>query len=408
MRSHSSSRSAARVLCAAGICLASLSLHAGDWPRWLGPNGDNIAPAAEQFDADVSKWKVAWKANVGRGYSAVVVAGNRAFTLGHDEKSGETVFCFDATSGEVLWKHAYEAQLMPAMHPGGPNATPTVVGNHVITLSKDGQVFCLTADKGTKVWQASLTEAMEIKVPQWGFASSAVVDGDQVLFSAGKVVALDRATGKTLWTSKSTNKPGYTTAVAFTADGKKFIAAMDATGLSVLTNPGGEEVARHPYKAMFEVTASTPYVLAQGKRLLISGNQSAELLGFDGQKLTPLWTSTELKTALNNSVLLDGVLYGIDGRQGTAARFVAVNLEDGKVKWAKPAFGYGTTIGVGKTLLALTENGELATVKSSPEAFSEIGRQQVLGKTCWTPPVYANQRIYVRNDRGDVVCLVGS
>ena len=184
---------AGAALASAMLFCSTAPLRAGDWPRWLGPNGDNVAPDAAGFNPDLGKWKVAWKAAVGRGYAAVAVAGGRAYTLGHDEKAQETVYCFDATTGAVLWKHAYDAQLMPKMHPGGPNATPTIVGGKVITVSKDGQVFCLAADKGTQLWQASLVDGAGLALPRWGFASSAVVDGPQVLFGGGKVAALDLA-----------------------------------------------------------------------------------------------------------------------------------------------------------------------------------------------------------------------
>ncbi len=77
---------------------------AEDWPHWLGPNGDNIAPAVGGFETDLGKWKVAWKANVGRGYSSVAVANGRAYTVGHDGKTQETLFCFDANSGKITWQ----------------------------------------------------------------------------------------------------------------------------------------------------------------------------------------------------------------------------------------------------------------------------------------------------------------
>jgi len=34
-----------------------------------------------------------------------------------------------------------------------------------------------------------------------------------------------------------------------------------------------------------------------------------------------------------------------------------------------------------------------------------LSRIPVLDKKCWTNPVYANGRIYVRNDQGDTLCL---
>lgn len=390
----------------AGLALAITPLAARDWPNFLGPNKNNIAPSESPFDSDLNHWKVAWKGAVGLGYSSIIVAGNRAFTLGHDKKSNETVFCLDAASGNVLWKFSYEAKLLANMHPGGPNASPTVVGNRVITVSKDGQVYCLSADKGQKLWQANLSEILGVKVPGWGFASSPVVSHGRILVSAGKVTVLDLETGKPVWTSKTANKTGYTTPVLFERNGTEFIAALDAKGISILKSNDGQEVARHPFKAQFDMVATTPTILNGGNRIFISSNSDAEMLLFDGRNLSRAWANKEIKNTMNNSVVFDGVLYGIDGRQKTPqCRLVSVNAENGELNWAKAGFGYGNTIGIGNTLLALTENGELVSVKPEPGGYREISRQQVLAKLCWTTPVYANNRIYVRNDRGDVVCL---
>jgi outer membrane protein assembly factor BamB len=198
--------------------LAVPLLHAADWPHWLGPNGDNIAPESGHFEADLNKWSEAWKAKVGRGYSSMIVSRDRAYTIGHDEKSQETVRCLDIKTGDVIWSYSYDAQLLPKMHPGGPNASPTVVGDRVITLSKDGQIFCLSADKGKELWKANLGKILEIeKLPAWRYASSAVVDDGRVLFSAGKVAALDLKSGKTLWTSKNAYHPGLYHANRFQA-----------------------------------------------------------------------------------------------------------------------------------------------------------------------------------------------
>jgi len=389
-----------------GLSLLLPAVNASDWPRWLGPNGDNIAPEAAGFDPDLSKWRVAWKAEVGKGYSTVTVAGNRAYTLGHDGQGKETVFCFNPASGAVLWEHSYDADLIARAHPGGPNASATVAGDRVFTLSKDGQVFCLDAAKGTVVWKAALAEVMGVKLPNWGFASTPVLHDGKLLLSGGKVAALDAQTGKAAWVSQEENHPGHATAVVFSRAGTDYVAALHGKGLSVLTAKDGKEVARHPFKANFDMTATTPVALAEGNRILISGNMTSELLGFDGQALASLWVSTEFKNAMNNSVRGDGVRYGIDGRQGSAAaRFVCLG-DDGKVVWAKEDFGYGTVIGIGaETLLALTENGELVTVKASRDGYQELSRLQVLGKTCWTSPVFADGRIFVRNDKGDLACL---
>lgn len=388
----------------AASLLASLPLAAADWPQWLGPNRNNVAPA-DAFDGNLSQWKVAWKTNVGLGYSAVTVAANRAYTLGHDGKGNETIVCLDATRGDVLWKHSYPAELLPKMHSGGPNATATVHGNRVFTLGKDGHAFCLDADSGKVVWQSKLTE-LGHEVPMWGFASSPVIDGSRLLLLAGRVTALNLDDGKLLWTSKAQSHPGYSTAVVFTRDGRRFIAAHGGKELCILAADDGAEVTRRTFKVNFDVIATTPYALAQGTRLLISGNTGAELLDFDGAQLTPVWTSSEAKTALNNSVPIGDTLYALDGRQGsTSTRLVALDISNGKPRWTQPNFGYGSVIGVGTALVALTESGEIVAARATPDRYHELGRQQILSKTCWTPPTFGNNRIYARNDKGDLVCL---
>ena len=389
------------------MALVSLGSFASDWPKWLGPTGENSAPEGAQFNPDLNTWKVAWTKDVGLGYSALAVVGDRAYTMGHDGKSKENVYCLNASNGEQLWSYSYEAPLLAHLHTGGPNATPTIVGNKVITLSKNGLVFCFSADKGEVLWQANLLELFGIKLPQWGFASSAFVDGNQVLFCGGKVCALSLDTGKMIWTSKTAYLPaGYAQSPVFEMDGSKFVAALDGKGLSILSAKDGSEIARRPVKALFDMNATTPVILDHGKRIFISCTVQSEMLSFDGSKLVLLWGGKEMRNVMNNSVFQDGSIYGISGeQQQTTNSLVSIKESDGKENWSQSAIGYGTTIGIGKTLLILTERGELITAKIDPAKYTEISRRKVLEEVCWTTPTYANGKIFLRNDKGHVVVL---
>ena len=72
-------------------------------------------------------------------------------------------------------------------------------------------------------------------------------------------------------------------------------------------------------------------------------------------------------------------------------------------------------LGIGKVddkLIILSDFGELITAQASPKTFKPISRAQVLGdgnydrkNPCWTMPVLANGRIYVRDARGKLVCI---
>ena len=68
-------------------------------------------------------------------------------------------------------------------------------------------------------------------------------------------------------------------------------------------------------------------------------------------------------------------------------------------------FGMGSvTVADGK-LIVLGEKGNLVVAQASPEGYKPIAQATVLTGKCWTVPVLANGRIYVRNAKGDVVCL---
>jgi len=383
-------------------------LHANDWPQWLGPHGSNQV-AGEGFKPDLSGYSVLWEKQIGLGYASITVVGNRAFAMGHDAEGKETVFCLDAASGKAIWQHSYGAELLPRMHKGGPNATPTVQGDRVYTLSKDGQLLCLNVANGDVHWQVNLIDVFQIKMPNWGFASSPVINDGRVFVSAGKVAALDAASGERLWVSATAQHPGYTTPVLFQHGSTEYVAALDGKGLSILTARDGTEVVRHPFKAQFDMLATTPVVLNEGRAIFISGNMSSELLAFDGADLSLRWRSRDIRNAMNNSVIKDKVIYGVDGKQGSRnARLVAVKLEDGKLLWSRDGFGYGNTIGVGDYILSLNESGELAVSGTGRDAYKEFSRRKVLDKTCWTTPVFAQDRIYIRNDQGHLVCLAGS
>ena len=84
---------------------------------------------------------------------------------------------------------------------------------------------------------------------------------------------------------------------------------------------------------------------------------------------------------------------------------MVMDLESGKELWTKRDFGFASLIAIGKTLLILTEQGELVTAKANSESYQEISRIPLLEGICWTDPVYSYGRIYIRNERGKVICL---
>ena len=397
-----------RMFFAAFVALPFLMqpLAAGDWPHWLGPNGDNVVAADENFDPNLNNWEIAWQKEVGLGYSSITTANGKAYTMGHDGSSIETIVCFDAATGEKIWDYAYKGELLPRMHVGGPNASVTISGGKAYAISKDGQVFCLDADEGTKVWSIKLTHLLKMEVPQWGFGSSPVEYEGDILINAGKTVALDKGTGKPSWISKKDRRAGYGSPAVFSKNGKDYIATMDADGLSILDASNGAEIARFGQKVKYDMNATTPAVFEKGEQIFFYTNSNSAMLAFDGKKLTAEWGDRKLQNALSGSVLIGNALYGLNGSyKNEKTSLYSRNIRDGKANWVVPRYGYASLIAVGDTLVILTENGDLVTAPAKAKEYKEISRKKLLEAICWTNPTYGDGKIFVRNEHGVLICL---
>src|SRR5262245_60081177 len=89
------------------LLVLAATASAGDWPQWLGPKRNGSTPEKVVPWKKGEKPKLLWKAPVGNGYSAPVIAGGKVFlhARGKDlEKEEEQVTAFDAVTGKELWK----------------------------------------------------------------------------------------------------------------------------------------------------------------------------------------------------------------------------------------------------------------------------------------------------------------
>src|SRR5690349_5339942 len=132
------------------------SAFADDWPQWRGPARNGISQEQGWLDQFPEAGPaVAWKAAVGLGFSSFVVAGGKAYTVGH-ANGADTVFCFDALTGKEVWKHSYPAELGDKFFEGGTTGTPTLDGNRLYWLSRWGDLFAFDAATGKIAWNRQL------------------------------------------------------------------------------------------------------------------------------------------------------------------------------------------------------------------------------------------------------------
>ena len=387
--------------------LAPALASADDWPhfRGLARNGTSSEKSWR------SEWPgeppIAWKAQVGLGFSSIVVANGRAATAGHAD-GHDTVFCFDAATGKPIWKHSYAAELGDKFFEGGTTGTPTFDGARLFWLSRWGDLFCFEAADGKIVWQKNIQKETGAPLPMWGFTGTPLVSGvagNLLVLNVGEAgVALDKADGKIVWQSAAKDA-GYSTPLPFESGGAKLALFGNATNYLAVDPVTGKEAWRFRWVTQYGVNAADPIV--SGDRVFISTGygKGGALLQLGGDEPKQLWKTKALRTQLNAAVLFDGYLYGVDGDTTDKGSLKCIEFATGTEKWSQPGFGNGAVIVADGKLIALSGDGELSIAPASPVAFKPTAHAKVLGPKCWTAPMLANGLVYCRNSRGEIVVV---
>src|SRR5215207_570261 len=314
------------------LCLFAGQAAAADWPQFRGPNRDGISTEANVLRG----WppagpKVLWKVPIGDGYSQVVSAGGRLFTL--DAKGAdENAVALDPATGKQIWRVRLDRKYVDGQG-DGPRSTPTVDGDLVYVLSANGKLAALRAANGQTVWQHDLRSEYGATPPQWGISTSPLVEGNLLLVNVGgsgnkSIIAFDKATGKPVWTSQN-DGAGYSAPIAITVRGVRQVIVFTADGIVSVSPEDGRLFWRTSWKTDYDVNAATPIFFPPDKLFVSSGyGTGSALLQINRTNVAEVWRSRGMKNQFSSSVLHDGILYGFDD-----ATFKAIDAATGNERW---------------------------------------------------------------------------
>jgi outer membrane protein assembly factor BamB len=375
------------------------------WPGWRGPQRNGISLETGW----ATRWpptaaKVLWKASVGKGFSAFAVANGCAYTIGN-AGGQDTVFCLDAESGAIRWRHSYNCSLTPLAYEGGPSATPLVDGNRVYTLSKAGHLFCLDAATGQVVWSREFPAAPRKEgdyFVDWGYAASPLVWGPRLFLSVGWAgMALDKNDGKLLW-DNGVGRAGYSSPVPFTLGQQACLALLVARGVVLVEADGGRILSTVPWRTTWDQNA--PDVVVSDQKLFVSTGHGVGCALFDITQTPPqeLWRNKNMRNELSSSVLWQGSLYGFDRN-----RLTCLDWQTGQIRWSQPGLGQGTLILVDGRLIVLSDRGKLVMADANPTAFKQLWELPLGGfmDRFWSAPAFCDGKIFVRNSTGSATCV---
>jgi outer membrane protein assembly factor BamB len=384
----------------------------GDWPQWRGPRRDGVAHCPDLRTTWSGRGPARlWRADGGEGFSSVAVAAGRACTLLHQD-GREVVVCWQVRDGKELWRFAYDAP-SHRDYPG-PRSTPTIDGGRVYTVGTAGLLHCLDAAEGKVIWKKDLRAECNAPGGQWGQAFSPLIEGDLLLTAPGgpgaALAAFDKTTGDLRWKNLD-DPPGYSSPVPFTAGGVRQIVAFTGNSIVGVSPVDGTLYWRPPWGTKYEVNAATPLTFhaRSGDRTLdyvfISSGygQGCALLKIEAEngrfRARPVYEGNQLCCHFASPVRCRDRIYGFN-----ESTLVCMDLRTGAVRWKKSGYHKGTLLLVDHYLLVLGETGQLALLEASAQEPEPIAHARPLTRRCWTMPVLAEGRLFLR-DEEQVLCL---
>jgi outer membrane protein assembly factor BamB len=382
------------------LLIAGSAAVAADWPNWRGPNHDGISPEKGFIKTWTETPKVLWDKPIGAGFSSFAAVEGKVYTCGTENKK-QVLFCFDADTGNEIWKKPFEKELKDHQGGDGARGTPTVDEGRVYQLGGHGTLICLDAKTGNDIWKKKLG-----KRPRWGYSGSVLIEGRLAIVAAGGefggILALDKKTGDVVWKCAD-DKIGYSTPYSFTFQKKRYIFCFMAKAGIIADAKTGKEVCRIPWKTSYDVNATTP-IYHDGHLFLSTGYSTGSALlklSSEGDKLstTEVWRSKVLMTKFRSCILKDGMLYSGDQKGLRCVEFMT-----GKELWGKDRMKHSSVLLADGHLIVLSEKGRLMIAKANTKEFKPIAQADVLTGRCWTVPTIYNNKLYVRNLK-KAVCL---
>jgi outer membrane protein assembly factor BamB len=376
-----------------------------DWPQWRGVNRDGAVASFREPRTWPEQLTRRWKVEVGLGYSAPIVVGNRVYSFSRQDPN-EVLRALDADTGTIVWETSYPAPFKPnpaatRRHGTGPKSTPTFANGKLYTLGMSGIVTAFDAATGKQIWQKPAPPVE----PLYHTAMSPLVDRGLVILHVGghnngALTAFNADTGEVKW-AWTGDGPAYGSPIAADLAGVRQIVTLTQENLVGVSAATGDLLWRRPYSVRATRNAVTPIVI--DNRVIVSGLEKSvtafTVVRRDGSYATEdIWDNAEVTMDMSTGVVIDKTLYGFSPR--SSGQFFALDVETGKTLWLTEGrvADNAAIVRAGTLWVALEDDAELVIARANRGKYEPIRRYTVAESATWAQPVISGGRLFVKDE----------
>jgi outer membrane protein assembly factor BamB len=300
----------------------------------------------------------------------------------------------------VVWRHKDAYGFTSRTAGPGPRATPTISDGRVYTHGATGIVNALNANTGALLWTRNSSTDTGGRTPGLGIYQLAAGDegpGDRR--ASGRLVAYDITTGTPRW-SRKTGGGGYSSPHLMAIDGVDQIVLQHGSGAMAVAPADGAVLWQHAWET--GVAIVQPVLVGHDAVLIVGGDAmggrgSAAPRDFLRRRRMACRRTLDLNRA--ETVLQRP---GHPQRPRLRLRQQHPRLHQSRRRRAQVE---GWTLRPRQLvllpdqdlLLVLSEEGDLALVKATPDQFTEVAKFKAIEGKTWNHPALAGDVLLVRN-----------
>jgi outer membrane protein assembly factor BamB len=395
---------------AIAVVLAVPAAAGPSWTQWGGPNRDFMieSPGLAASWPEEGPPQL-WSREFGEGYSGTLYEDELLYTMYRDG-GDEVVVALDAGTGRTLWERRYAApyhENQTKQFGGGPNATPLIVGDRLITVGFTSKLHGLDKHTGKVVWARDLVAEFGGRKMEFGYAASPLVYGGKIIVLVGGekhgAVGFDPLDGSVSWKSPPLDI-SYASPVIIDLDGQDQLVFMTSTEVVGVDLASAGILWRHPHENQYKNNCSGPWWGADGLLFVASqgdaGSRTLKLTRREGSiAVEEVARDRKMKVFHNTAVRLGQWIYA-----GSHDFVTAHNVRTGETAWKERGFAEANMVHADGKVILLDENGRLGLATVSPDRLVVHSSVQLLDKPAWTAPTLVGTRLFVRG-KGRLMAL---